>query len=1182
MPETHGFDVVAEVDRAPLLDMLRAAWDNGGTADPGAIPHEVLVPPGTAFGPYSVKEGQVTIPREGLSLAMAPAQNGVTIGMATTAEVQMDPSTTHLDSLGLFSMQAAITFTAPVGKIQGSEPNIGMILLGLPRENVAVTLTSGNPIPPITLDLVKEYVHDLYTDGVIPHTEEMPGQNYNGITFDAYVEIWDDLEVPARTIEISQPDATHIRIAMPIYVRLSNMHGYPYIEAVSPMAVVAKLVLDCPYDALLDEGKIIASLSAATVSAQDVTKADGPMGDNYETAKSFYTGLDALFLAQITARGQALVSAMDDMEILVPTVAQIEEFIGDHVHAALLERRYAAVWTPTTPEGSPVAIHDARPKALSSALAIAINPNTGADENLLGNFIPADKAFAVGLNGQFVWNLINDIVHRSKDDGGFGGVPQTFDDIEGYKCRLNSMSWELQDGKIHFSGTVTVYDVFCGADADCDFWADIGMKWSAPDANGAQTLVPYLIDSDASLPWWAWLLVVLGFIFNLIIGIIMAVITCIIDDIADEIGAGVMTDEVNGQLQQIGAWPQELQGIGKVTSTFDEPVIIQPSGLIFYGGSLIVTSTHALTAVSFADANGPYSGFAGSAMSLSAGAHHSYLDYVWSLGDGASSTAREPNHTYIENGRYVARVATRVNQAGGALTHKFARVHVRNVAPVVEAGPDITVKEGETFTVNGFFKDKEWVDKHEAVWDFGDDTLPVKGAVIETNKMPASKGTVTASHAYCNNGDYTVRLRVWDDDGSMGEDTLRVHVENVAPKVETDGLVFAYPCVPITLVGRFVDPGWCDTHRAFWVFGDGDFGLEPTPATVREVHEAPMGYGIAAATHTYRALATHTAQCIVLDSDGAFGWAILNVAVVDLMNKSFENGFHAVPAGLVANEWAHFVYRQEKQKEDVTKVESTVKSQTIGGARFDAEQYVVRDGQRAQRIEVTRGLRAGILQRVPTNAGWDYQVTAHYHLPEGAKGRCLVGLDPKGGLDPWAPSVVWTEGDLAGAWHHLLLRATAAAPLLTVFLAAEAGDTEKEPCVAYFDAIAFEPFPCRLPPPKKPVLAPVEHDRVRGLRGREARARPPGSLSRKWFYDRAEGQTSAARRALGFARAHGQALVPRGRHARHVAVHRRRRARPRRVAHRRTGDPARARREWKRSSAKRTRRRRTRRRRRSP
>ena len=73
MAETRGFEVVAEVTETVLQEMLRAAWDNGGTSDPGAIPHEVPIPAGTSLGPYAASGGQVTIPRAGLSLAMAPA-----------------------------------------------------------------------------------------------------------------------------------------------------------------------------------------------------------------------------------------------------------------------------------------------------------------------------------------------------------------------------------------------------------------------------------------------------------------------------------------------------------------------------------------------------------------------------------------------------------------------------------------------------------------------------------------------------------------------------------------------------------------------------------------------------------------------------------------------------------------------------------------------------------------------------------------------------------------------------------------------------------------------------------------------------------------------------------------------------------------------------------------------------
>lgn len=39
MPETRGFEIVAEVGVNVLREMLKSAWDNGGTSAEGVIPH---------------------------------------------------------------------------------------------------------------------------------------------------------------------------------------------------------------------------------------------------------------------------------------------------------------------------------------------------------------------------------------------------------------------------------------------------------------------------------------------------------------------------------------------------------------------------------------------------------------------------------------------------------------------------------------------------------------------------------------------------------------------------------------------------------------------------------------------------------------------------------------------------------------------------------------------------------------------------------------------------------------------------------------------------------------------------------------------------------------------------------------------------------------------------------------
>ncbi len=1119
MAETRGFEVVAEVKDTVLEGMLRAAWDNGGTGDPGAIPHEVPIPAGTALGPYVASGGQVTIPRAGLSLTMAPADNGVTVRMATDVQVQMDPNTTHLQSLSLVEMQATLDITAPFGTIPGSAPNIGIIFEGLPRNKVTVSLTSGDPVGAITLDLAKEYIHGLYTSGVIPHTESFPGESAPPYTYDVWVEIWDDQTNPARAIEVTLPDPTHVRLSLPIHVKLANIAGVPGIELLSPMGVLAREVLLVEYQHDTTAGMITAKLPQAVVSVEGVGPADGIEGANYATAKAIDPTIDALFAAAIQKRAQHVVAGLAPMNIPVPTAGQIAQLIGDKAHQALLARRYAAAWTPNVPSGSPVTVTDVRPKALANALAVAINPGPGADQNLLADFVPAGAAFAIALDDEFVHRAIGEVVARPESEGGFGGIPKTFPDIAGHRVDLKRLDWALQNGKIHFTGSCTVHDVFCGADADCDFWADVGLKWSAPDANGAQQLTPYLIDSDASLPWWAWLLAVLGFIIGIIVGVIWVVITIVIDQIADKIGASVISDQVSGQIQTLGAWPQQLQGVGKVTSTFDEAVIIESSGLVFTG-SMLTTAQYALTSVAFANAHGPYAGVAASPIAFQAGPASPNLAYTWEFSDGGSASGHQVSRTFVENGLYVARVTTTVGEPGGAVTHQSTRVRVQNVRPAVEAGPDITVKEGETFTVTGHFEDAEWVDRHEAVWDFGDDTLPVKGVVTETNDPPSAKGTVSASHAFCTNGDYTVTLRVQDDDGGIGEDTLSVHVENVPPTVVVDPIVFAYPCVPVTLVGRFVDPGWCDRHTATWKFGDGDFAFEATPATVREVNQPPVGYGIAAATHTYRALATHHAECVVVDSDGASGRAQLTVAVVDLMNKDFEAGFHAMPVGTVANEWGPYTRAGGASMASAMVLGDTGAGD---GLVFAAEEFVVRDGQRAQRVELPPHAAAGLFQSVGANPGWDYQVTAHYHIDGRTAGRCRVGLDPRGGQDPTAAHVVWAQGDRTGEWHKLLVRANAEARRITVFLEAEGLDRR---AVAYFDAVCLAPFPCKLPDPQKPELRPEPRRQCVGFaEEREARTLPT-PFSRHGF-----GFTSRGARPLcvvlwGEPQGEGKLVVP--------------------------------------------------------
>jgi hypothetical protein len=519
-----------------------------------------------------------------------------------------------------------------------------------------------------------------------------------------------------------------------------------------------------------------------------------------------------------------------------------------------------------------------------------------------------------------------------------------------------------------------------------------------------------------------------------------------------------------------------------------------------------VISTYALTADALAKAGGPYVVDAGDLLTFIGGPNKPNTQYHWDFGDGVTATGAIANHTYADDGIYVAKLTTIVNQPGGVTTREFARVQVRCVKPVVNAGADITCNEGQEIEYVATFTDKEWPDKHSASFDFGDDTMPVEAAVAETNSAPLAKGSTRAKHAYCDNGVYTVTVKVVDEDGAVGVDTRRVTVLNVPPTV-TSADAFAYPCTPVDLVACFTDPGWCDTHTATWDFGDC---TPPQPAIVREHHDPPAGYGTVAATHVYHNCGSYHAVCTVTDDDGASGTAAIVVRVIDVVNRDFEGGFRNRLLGSVANGWEPYLAGKGAV--------GGTSAMGIGGPReatmFAGEEFVVHGGQRSQRVAGVGDFRAGLWQPVGANPGWDYQLTVWYHLDERGGGKCRLGVDPAGGTDPLAAAITWSVGAEHRNWAQLAVRVTTAARAITIFLEAEG---EARGTAAYFDDVLLVPFPCPLKeckPPREPTeeacidwkgqrepreLGPTYHDRgfsFRSLAGQPVRlvtwGLPPG------------------------------------------------------------------------------------------
>ncbi|MBI1881727.1 MAG: cadherin-like domain-containing protein [Chloroflexi bacterium] len=109
----------------------------------------------------------------------------------------------------------------------------------------------------------------------------------------------------------------------------------------------------------------------------------------------------------------------------------------------------------------------------------------------------------------------------------------------------------------------------------------------------------------------------------------------------------------------------------------------------------------------------------------------------------------------------------------GGISQTTFELEVNNVVPTVNAGPDVSINRGVTFTGSGSFTDPG-ADNWTATVDYGDGS-GVQPLVLNPDK------TFLLSHTYTNDDSYTVMVTVTDDDGGTESDTLVVQVLNRLP-----------------------------------------------------------------------------------------------------------------------------------------------------------------------------------------------------------------------------------------------------------------------------------------------------------------------------------------------------------------------------------------------------------------
>jgi hypothetical protein len=199
-----------------------------------------------------------------------------------------------------------------------------------------------------------------------------------------------------------------------------------------------------------------------------------------------------------------------------------------------------------------------------------------------------------------------------------------------------------------------------------------------------------------------------------------------------------------------------------------------------------------------------------------------------------------------------------------------------------------------------------------------------------------------------------------------------------------------------------------------------------------------------------------------MDGSGGIGAYVVVVPITDVVTSTLELVYWA---GSVQGGW--FGGRPEASRpEYIAQVVTTgAKCSTDYGCYWARPEFVptdrperVRSGERAQKhFTYGRMHRAGLMQQVAVTPGmwlrfsawmqawqcYDWNECCH-HRPscisdDPASMGLRVGIDPAGGVDPAAATVVWSApGEAFDAWREFSVATAAQAPTVTVFVRSDA------------------------------------------------------------------------------------------------------------------------------------------------
>jgi len=216
------------------------------------------------------------------------------------------------------------------------------------------------------------------------------------------------------------------------------------------------------------------------------------------------------------------------------------------------------------------------------------------------------------------------------------------------------------------------------------------------------------------------------------------------------------------------------------------------------------------------------------------------VSYFWDFGDGTNATGITFDHSYADDGTYT--VTLTVTDDDGATDSVNATKTVLNRSPVAiftESTEIVYTSEVISFNASASYDLDGTIVSY--FWEFGDGT---------------NTTGVATSHAYANDGSYTVTLTVTDNDGAMNSVNATKTVLNrfpVASFTENATIVLTGEAISFNASASYDPDGSIVGY--FWDFGDG---TNATGATT---------------SHSYTDDGVYAVTLTVTDDDDATGSA---------------------------------------------------------------------------------------------------------------------------------------------------------------------------------------------------------------------------------------------------------------------------------------------------------------------